>query len=267
MILTGQQPMDPLVTAHAPSLPPNPDSIPPNDGSAGAAILKLPLPPLSADPKVAADEEVAAALRDWEVVRPHSYYLLFFKPDPSAVARFPNFFRAMTSTRKGTVSVHGRLHVTLGPTCWHTNGEDSFHDLHHTFEDLLHQFDDIAHSPLPIQQRTRAPSSKTMRLACEALHAYSHNPTTSPDETLLSYLLLHDIGARDTDFETFLDLDPQHPQDSWAARLLYKALCVYDTETCAISNAAGVWACMRPLFEAVLPKGLHEVSDDEDDDE
>ena len=99
-----------------------------------------------------------------------------------------------------------------------------------------------------------------MRLACEALHAHWQHSGTPPNASMMCYLLLHDIGARDSDLDTLL-------HDSWAARLVYKALCSYDTETCAISNAGGVWASMRPLLEAVLPAGLHRAeSVDEDED-
>eukprot|EP00798_Chlamydomonas_sp_ICE-L_P006853 gene6853-30829_t len=83
--------------------------------------------------------------------------------------------------------------------------------------------------------------------------------STSPNEALMCYLLLHDIGARDSPLNTLL-------YDSWRSRLVYKALCGYDTETCAISNAGGVWAGMRPLLEAVLPSYIH-VSDDTDDED
>lgn len=217
--------------------------------------------------KVAAAEEAAAALRDWKGFTPplpegiavQQDTLLIFKPDPSVVARYPSCFRSMSSIMKGKVYVHG-LHVAVVPT------------RHMSIEELQHKIDDLRRSlgpcscsaaNAPVQQQTRAPSCQYMRLTCEALHAHWERGSTPPDESLMCYLLLHDIGARDPDLETYL-------HDSWAARLVYKALCSYDTETCAISNAGGVWASMRPLLEAVLPTAMHRVDsddDDEDDDE
>jgi hypothetical protein len=76
----------------------------------------------------------------------------------------------------------------------------------------------------------------------------------------MSHMLLHDIGANDG--FTLHDL----LYDSWKSRLVYKALCGYDTETCAISNAGGVWTSLRPQLEAVLPAYMYVVIDRRDDD-
>jgi hypothetical protein len=212
--------------------------------------------------KVAAAEQAAAALHDWKGFTPplpegiamQQDTLLIFKPHRSADARYPSCFQSMSNNGKGKVYVHG-LHVAVVPT------------RHMSIEELQRKIEELRRSlgpcSAPVQQQTRPPSCQYMRLACEALHAHwqrSSGSSTPPDESLMCYLLLHDIGARDSDLETYL-------HDSWATRLMYKALCSYDTETCAISNAGGVWASMRPLLEAVLPTALHRVDSDDSDDE
>eukprot|EP00798_Chlamydomonas_sp_ICE-L_P027846 gene27846-7208_t len=204
----------------------------------------------------------------------HQDTMLVFMPELPDHPLYPNCFQSMSNNRKGKKHVHG-LHFSLYPTqrmeikALNAKVEELRHlrcpmyELA-TLEDQgggnnanngdegggwLNQF------PL----KTCPPSSNSMRLVCEALHAHSGSSSTSPNEALMCYLLLHDIGARDSPLNTLL-------YDSWRSRLVYKALCGYDTETCAISNAGGVWAGMRPLLEAVLPSYIH-VSDDTDDED
>ena len=176
-----------------------------------------------------------------EGIAMHQDTLLIFKPERSDNAKYPSCFRSMSNTRKGKVYVHG-LHVVVFPT-----RRMSIEELQHKIEELRHSLcpcsaapEDAsaprvcppagagsgsgggggggsrAVMPLPVQQKTRSPSCQYMRLVCEALHAHWQDSSTPPNASMMCYLLLHDIGARDSDLETLL-------QDSWAARLVYKA--------------------------------------------
>lgn len=112
--------------------------------------------------------------------------------------------------------------------------------------------------------KAQVPDSREMRIVCEALHAYWCSPATLPNDALLSCYLLHDIGARNSPFTRLLC-------DSPYARLAYKALRRYDTNSCRVNNAGGVWLTMKSRLEEVLPKHLHyserRIDDDEEESE
>ena len=98
-----------------------------------------------------------------------------------------------------------------------------------------------------------------MRMACEALHSFWSSPDTPPEDAQLAYLLLHDIGARNSPSSRF-------DADSACTRLLYRALCAFDTNECLMFNAGGYEHVLRKALERVLPEHLHH-RDDEDEDE
>jgi hypothetical protein len=231
----------------------------------------------------------------------HQDILLRFTPSLKNVELYPNCFRSMSNTKKGTTHVHG-LHFTVYPTkrmsieelkskvgeLKHTlcspsaeaakepglpahsrggaggggsgGGSSGGSDCDHGTARSAGQLSGTPTTPTFTTAQTRPPSSQSMRLACEALHAYWQHPDTPPNDATLSYMLFHARGARNSGFETL-----QH--DSWATRLLYRALRRYDTEACVLPNAGGMWTAMRQQLEAVLPTRLHDVDSSDDDDD
>jgi hypothetical protein len=155
--------------------------------------------------------------------------MLKWTPDENTTE--PHHFQSMWSRQQGSVSVHG-FHVSVFPTRPMPDAE---------FDDLFVQHRDRCTPPGVAEpwtfsadrmQRTRAPGNQCMRLACEALHAFCRAPSTSPEDATLAYYLLHDIGARRYDCTEFA-------ADSCSTRLVYRALCAYDTNSCVIPNAGG----------------------------
>jgi hypothetical protein len=191
--------------------------------------------------------------------------MLRWKPEKRLSGLYPLSFRSMTSSQQGKKHVHG-LHFSMYPTQ---------RLLLAKFEDLVRnqlkplsqpcdkhgggERDDAALWPDTEEgvQPTRAPSSQRMRLACEALLSFWRSPDTPPNDAELAYLLLHDIGARNSPPSRF-------DANSTCTRLLYRALCAYDTGECVISNAGGYHHELLQALEGVLPERLH-CRDDEDD--
>jgi hypothetical protein len=111
--------------------------------------------------------------------------------------------------------------------------------------------------------KTAMPACSYMRLVCEALHAFCEADSTEPTDAMFAYLLLHDIGAADSDITRLM-------YDTSEARLAYRAVKLFkDPGTIGI-NVGGDIYDMCKLLETVLPRFLHQknpLSESEDEDE
>ena len=106
------------------------------------------------------------------------------------------------------------------------------------------------------------PSCMFMRVVTEALYNMFEDPTASPNDALLAFLLLHHIAAEDLPFA-------HYERDSVYSRLIYRAIQAYDKNVdCYDSPCDNMSACTALILkrlEAVLPTVLH-IQESESDE-
>ena len=132
--------------------------------------------------------------------------LLEFTPDPDAAPPpCDQCFRSMSNTRRTGRQVHG-LHFSVFPTRPMSFAQFESRLLDMVCEGDCGSSDDNRQDARLAMDanKTWPPSSQAMRLVCEALWSLWQDPVTPANDAMLAFMLLHDIGARDTHLRSFL---------------------------------------------------------------